>query len=215
MMRDPDKVLLTAWTHAGPSALDNALLVMEHVKPPLIAFYTTVNTIDLATGEISEFSNPGGKNSYISASWSPDGKRAVMTGGNGGLEVRNRLSQGVVIDQSLAALYPSWNPKGSRIYAGGYLIDSDGKNKEALLANASGSLAQWSPDGAMLAVATGDELLLLRNIRPSYVPPDKPLDKTLSDKFSLLKGLLADGLITPEEYHERRAALLMKSEEVK
>jgi WD40 repeat protein len=169
MTKDPDKALLTAWTHAGPSAPGNALLVMEHVKPPLMAFYTTVNAIDLATGEISELSNPGAKKAYISASWSPDGKRAVMTGSDGHLEVRDRLGKGAVIEWSLPGIYPSWNPMGSRIYSGGYLIDSDGKNKEALLANAAGSIAQWSPDGASLAVATGEELHLFRDIHTSYV----------------------------------------------
>ncbi len=213
-IKNPDIAFWTAWTHAGPSPLDDALVVMEHVKPPVFPFYTIVNAMDLATSEVSELSNPESRKAFISASWSPDGKRVVVTGG-GQLEVRDRMGKSVVIDRSLPARYPSWNPRGSRIYAGGCLIDSDGKNKEMLLTNAGGSVAQWSADGTRLAVATGEDLLLFQNLRTSYVLPDKPLDKDTSGKLSLLKELLAEGVISPQEYHERRAAILMKSEEVK
>lgn len=210
-----NKALLTAWTHAGPSPLDNAVLVMEQVRPPAVAFYSKVNSIDLATGAVWEMSGPTTRKVYLSASWSPDGRRAVMTDGDGRLEVRDRLGEGIVIESSGAGIYPSWNPRGSRIYSGGYLIDSDGKNREALLANAAGSISQWSPDGATLAVATGEELLLFRNILTSYVLPDRPLDKALSEKLSLLKDLLAEGVISPQEYNERRDNLIIKSEEGK
>lgn len=212
MMKNPDIASWTAWMHAGPSPLDDAMLIMEHVKPPDVAFFTKVNSIDLATGESSAMSDPNTKRTYLSASWSPDGRRAVMTGGNGRIEVRDRLGKGIAFDWSRAGIYPSWNPGGSRIYSGGYLIDSDGKNEEALLANAAGSIAQWSPDGATLAVATGDELLLFRNILTSYVLPDRPLDKVLSEKLSLLKGLLTEGAISPREYNERRDNLIIRSE---
>jgi WD40-like Beta Propeller Repeat len=215
MLKNPDVASWTAWMHAGLSPLDDAMLIMEHVKPPDVAFFTKVNSIDLATGEISEMSDPNTKRTYLSASWSPDGRRAVMTDGSGRIEVRDRLGKGIVIDSSRAGIYPSWNPGGSRIYSGGCLIDSDGKNKEALLANAAGSISQWSPDGATLAVATGDELLLFRNILPTYVLPDRPLDKALSEKLSLLKDLLTEGVISPPEYKERRDNLIIKSEEGK
>ncbi len=215
MMKNPDAALWTAWMHAGPSPLDDAMLVMEHVKPPEVAFYTKVNSIDLATGELSEMSDPNTKRTYLSASWSPDGKRAVMTDGNGRIEVRDRLGKGIVIDWSLTGIYPSWDPRGSRIYSGGCLIDSDGKNRETLIANAAGSIAQWSPDGATLAVATGEELLLFRDIPASYVLPDRPLDKALSEKLFLLKDLLAEGVISPREYTERRNNLIGKPEEGK
>jgi WD40 repeat protein len=212
MLKNPDVASWTAWMHAGPSPLDDAMLVMEHVKPPDVAFFTKVNSIDLATGEISEMSDPNTKRTYLSASWSPDGRRAVMTGGSGRIEVRDRLGKGIAFDWSRAGVYPSWSPGGSRIYSGGYLIDSDGKNEEALLTNAAGSISRWSPDGAMLAVATGDELLLFRNILTSYVLPDRPLDKALSEKLSLLKDLLTEGAISPREYDERRDNLIRKSE---
>lgn len=212
MMKNPDIASWTAWMHAGPSPLDDAMLAMEHVKPPDLAFYTNVNSIDLATGEISEMSDPNTKRTYLSASWSPDGKRAVVTDGNGRIEVRDRQGKGSVIDWSLPAVYPSWNPGGSRIYAGGYLIDSDGRNKEALLINAAGSISQWSPDGTKLAVATGDVLLLFRNMSASYIPPDKPLDRALSKKLSLLKALVVEGVLSQQEYNERRNKLFMQAE---
>jgi WD40 repeat protein len=215
MMKNLDNALLTAWTHAGPSPLDNVVLVMEHVRPPVLPFYTKVNSLDLATGEISEMSNPTTNKIYLSASWSPDGRRAVLTDGNGRIEVRDRLGKGAVIDWSLTGMYPSWNPRGSRIYCGGFLIDSDGKNKEELLTNAAGSISQWSPDGITLAVATGDGLLLFRNMPTSYVLPDRPLDKALSEKLSLLRKLLSEGVISPQEYNERRDNLTMKPEEGK
>ncbi len=215
MMKNPDAAAFTAWTHAGPSPLDDALPVMEHVKPPVFPFRTKVNIVDLASDEASEMPNPGVQKIYLSASWSPDGKRMAMTDGDGHLEVRDRLGDSIVIDSSLIGIYPSWNPRGSRIYAGGYLIDSDGKNKEALLTNAAGSNSQWSPDGTKLAVATGDELLLFRNIRTSYIAPDKPLDSVLFQKLLLLKNLLSDGVISREEYNERHRNIITKTEDGK
>jgi WD40 repeat protein len=213
MMKNPDVALWTAWTHAGPSPLDDAMLVMDHVQPPDVPSYTKVSSIDLATGELAEMSDPNTKRTCLSASWSPDGRRAVMTGGDGRLEVRDRQGKGSVIDWSLPGVYPSWNPKGSRIYCGGYLIDSDGKNKEALLTGAAGSISQWSPDGTKLAVAAGGGLLLFRNMPAAYIPPDKPLDRSLSRKLSLLRGLVGEGVISRREYSERRDNLLMKAEE--
>ncbi len=215
IMKNPNIAALKAWTHAGPSPLDSAVLVLEHVVPPDVPSYTKGYVLDLASGEISEMSNPDARKIYLSASWSPDGKRAAMTDGDGRFEVRDRFGKGVVLNSPHAGLFPSWNPRGSRIYFGGYLIDSDGKNEEALLINAGASIAQWSPDGTSLAVATGDGVMLFQNMRASYIPPDGPLDEVLAGKLALLKDLLAAGVLTAREYQEKRDRLMMSPGGVK
>ncbi len=163
--KNPNSAVLKAWTNAGPNPLDNAILLVEHVIPPDVPSYSRVSIVDPETRALSEVFGPDARKTYLSASWAPDGKRAAMTDGNGRLEIRDRLGKGIVLDSPPAGLYPSWDPRGSRIYLGGYLIDADGKNGEALLTDAGGSLARWSPDGSALAIATGDDVLLFRSMR--------------------------------------------------
>ncbi len=208
MNKAPDAASLTAWIHAGTSPLDGSFLVMEHITPPLVAPYTQVDALDLASGDRTAISGPGAGKRYVSASWSPNGMRAVLTDAQGHLEVRGAGGSSSPLDPSVVCMYPSWSPASSRIYAGGYLIDSDGKNKEMLLTDAAGSIAQWSPDGTMLAVVSGGDLLLFQNIIASYSRPDGPPDRTLLKKLSMLKGLLAEGILSREEYGQRRKSLI-------
>ncbi len=210
MIRKADAALWTAWLHAGLNPLDQSLFFMEHITPPLIAGYTVVHGIDLASGEAIPVAGSGSRKRYISGSWSPDGRREVLSDADGRLEIRSRSGDSLLLDPGVTGLYPSWNPASSRIYAGGYLVDSSGTNSEQLIADKTPSIGVWSPDGTMLAVAAEDDLLLFRDIRSSFTPPDQAADTALSQKLSLLRDLLLDGSISRDEYGERRARLWEK-----
>ena len=213
MTKNLDTTLWTAWLHAGVNQLDLALLVMEHVTPPLLASYTVVNTLDPATGELTPLTASDSRRRYFSGSWSPNGKRVALTDADGRLEIRSRPGDSIVLDPSVISVYPSWNPQGSRLYAGGFLVDSAGTNKKQLLEAAQRSIGTWSPDGTMLIVAGDSELLLFTGIPTTFIPPDTPANKASVERFSLLRSLVLDGSISREEYRERRNRLLEKTGE--
>ncbi len=212
MIKNADPELWTAWLHAGINPLDFSLFVMEHMTPPLIASYTVVNSMDLATGETSAVTGAGSRKRYLSGSWSPDGNRVVLSDMDGRLEIRSRTGNSVILDPSVNGIYPSWNPAGSTIYAGGFLVDSAGTGREQLLTDAAASIGEWSPDGTMLAVSIRDDLFLFRGIQAAFIPPDGSADKTLVERLSLLRGLVLDGSISPGDYKERRNRLTGKKE---
>ena len=76
-----------------------------------------------------------------------------------------------------------------------------------MLANSPWSVAQWSPDGVKLAVATDSELWLFNDISRASGQAGGTPDNALLNKMSLLQNLFRDGLITRQEYQERRARL--------
>ncbi len=215
VVEQPDISQWTSLMHAGLNPLEDTLLVMEHIKPPHQPLYARVKAINVTTGESSNISDPDNRKPYISACWSPDGKRAALADRDGRIEIRNRFGRGSALDASPLGIFPSWNPKGSSIYAGGYLIDSNGLNKEVLLENASASIGAWSPDGSMLAVVVNGRLVLFRHMQPSYIAPDGPLDPALRERLSVLDRLRADNLISENAYKAQQKMLLLGSGEGK
>lgn len=211
--KTPERDLLLAWLHGGINPLDRSFLVMEHVKPPVLQPYTRVSRIDTLTGEESAIAGKDRDGMYASACWSPDGKRVALTDMNDRLEIVIMGAEGATPVAVPAGRYPSWNPGGSIIYSGGSIIRSDGSSAEQLLSNASASIGVWSPDGTRLVVAAGGELLLFRNFTPSFSGSDRPLDRALAEKLTLLRNLFAEELITRREYDERKAGLLLTRED--
>jgi WD40 repeat protein len=212
-----DSLYLKGWMHAGLNPLDGSLLIMEHHNPPMVMLYSDVAVVDAVLGGKEDFSDQeqGVKRAYISASWSPDGGRIALTDSDGDLEIRDFGADAVYPTEDVEGVYPSWNPGGSQIFLGGFVIDSDGKNRVKLLSGAGGSLAAWSPDGTMVAVASGKELYLFENFMPHFITPDKPFDEDRSRRILLLKKLLREGLLTKDEYRLRYQRLFSNRDEKK
>jgi hypothetical protein len=200
---------LFAWLHAGMDPLNDVLLAMELITPPVIAPYTRLLEIDVLSGEALEIAAPR-KTVYTAASWSPDGRRLALSDDAGRLLITD-LRAGTV-EAAVTGFHPAWNPKGSLLYLGGYLVQSDGKTEAALLPDSPRSIGWWSGDGSQLAVASDGDLWLFDSFAPVFLPPDRPLDETLKTKLSSLKNLQREGLITMQEYQDRRARLLERSE---
>lgn len=209
---DLDPRALLAWTHAGLHPLDNSLLVIEHLKPPVVARYSRVIMLDAASGEITEISGQRHDTTYTSASWSPDGNMIALTRRGGGLEVRSLSSKQVVLDQPVPGAYPSWSPNSDSIFIGGRLIFFDGKKTETLLSNAVWSIAAWSPDSTMLAASADGDLWLFRDLSRVSGRTDGARNRTLSKKVLLLQDLFRDKLISLQDYQERKARLLKRTE---
>ncbi len=203
-----DKRTLLAWTHAGQNPLDSSLLVIEHIKPPAFAPYSRVIMIDPANADILELAGQSREGRYLSASWSPDGRKIALTREDSRIEIF-ALDGNIAYHEPLPlGVYPSWSPLGDTLYIGGNLISSDGKNRVTLLTHGAGSISAWSPDGTKLAVATGPDLWLFSDISPSSGQKASPLARDLRKKILLLQNLLREGLITPQDYKERKAGIL-------
>ena len=98
------------------------------------------------------------------------------------------LKKGLIYeDDAIYGLYPSWNPRGGRIYLGGSVIDADGSDSEEIFAGCHESLAEWSPDGTKLAVAAENRLWLLGGFDPHSTETDAG-KRGASVRKSVLKG---------------------------
>ena len=213
MTKNPDTLMYTAWMHAGVNPLDDTFLIMEQIKPPVVMPYSNIKAIDYLTGQARDISGSEGKKLYLSGTWSPDGRRIALTDNTGHLEIRDLSGPRITaVDDTVDGLYPSWNPGGSQIFLGGYILDSGGREKENLFSEGSArSIAQWSPDGTKIAVSADSGLYLFSNFKPSFISPDAPPDEDLSKKLFLLKGLFIEGLLTKEEYSQRYDKLLRRN----
>ncbi len=208
---DQEEEFLTAWLQAGPNPLDGSFLIMEHIKPPALPPYTLVRAFDPVSGDLEEVGGGDRRTIYASASWSPDGRRLALTAREGRLVIR-RSGGTLSLENPVAGLYPVWHPAGDLLIVGGTLVNASTGQSVPLLRNGSGSYARWSPEGERLALVARGELLLLTNFPPSAASP-MPLDSLLKKKLTMLQELLQDGLITAEDYRERKSLLLQNKEE--
>jgi hypothetical protein len=181
---------------------------MEHIKPPAFAPYTRVLMIDPVDATVMELAGQSREVRYLSAIWSPDGRRIALTRDDGGFEIRTLHGEVVYQNTLPQGVYPSWNPALDILYVGGHLISPDGNSREIILTHGIGSISAWSPDGTKLAVATGSGLWLFLDIVPSSYQRASPLDRNLRKKMVLLQNLLREGLITRQDYKERKASLI-------
>jgi hypothetical protein len=209
--RQTPETLLFAWLHASLDPMNDALLLMELVTPPVVSPYTRLMAIDALTGGPAELAAPG-KTVYTGTSWSPDGKRLALSDASGRLVIADLRGGADAVTGPAAGFHPAWNPKGSLIYLGGHLVLSNGKAEAALLPDSPRSLGWWSGDGTRLAAVADGDLWLFDSFAPIFLPPDRPLDDTLKNRLSLLKSLHTDGLITLQEYQARRTRLLEQPE---
>ena len=112
--RETPEELLAAWLHPGLDPLNDALLVMELIKPPLLAPYTRLRDIDVLTGEAAEIAAPQ-KVVYTATSWSPDGRRLALSDASGRLVITGLRAGAGSVEAEAAGFHPSWNPRGSRL----------------------------------------------------------------------------------------------------
>jgi hypothetical protein len=214
-LKKMDETYLNGWFWSGIRPADSAVLTVEPVKPPVIMPYLQIGLVDYVTGKSREIGKISNGDMPMVASWSPDGGRFAFTDEQRRMAIfdvgnSSIVSPGGGID--IAGVYPSWNPKGSQIYFGGYILRSDGQQKEAIFPGAQGSFGVWSPDGTKIAILNNEELHLLSGYRPSAVPPDKIYSAATVRKLYLLKELLSEGLITAQEYEQRHDKLIRDRE---
>ena len=185
---DDGKLYVTDATGSGPNAVDTGC-VSPCFSDSQIAFSsdgrsivfvrsssdanTVIDTMDLATGRVSELSSTASDGS-ATPGWSPDGKQIVFFRfgeKDSGGPVPPRLSAVWVVDAdgqnlrqasppTLAAQYPAWSPDGSRILFESpdgdkqdiYTVRPDGSDVRRLTTDGVSTDATWAADGRILFV---------------------------------------------------------------
>lgn len=189
---------------------DTSISFFEYVRPPALAPYLKLVSVDYITGAVKEKARVDDGRFTVSGSWSPDGLRLALPGPDGRLRVLSDDGAPSPTYGDIRGSHPSWNPSGSQIFFGGYVVSSDGKVVEGLGAYPE-SVGAWSPDGTMLAYSQGGKLWLMGGFSPRFVPPDGPKNSELIEKAITLKELLMDGLLSGGEYQERLDRLQKKT----
>lgn len=204
---------ISGWIYPNLRPVHETVLMPQFHDPPALGPYTDFRTTDPVTGLVNDILKMDDSRYSIPASWSPDGSRMALTDDKGLLVVIDVDGPETVrpVDYEKRGRVPAWNPDGSRIYSGGWLVRSDGAAARQLLTDAFESIGVWSPDGRRLAVINEKGLFLFDGFSPSYVLPDKPPGEKMMqirDKLRILKDLLKEGLISDKEFRDRKAALL-------
>jgi hypothetical protein len=218
--RQTDFDYLSNWTHLGVRPIYETILTPQFHKPPVVHPYTEFITVDPVTSLESKILRLDAKRFNVPASWSPDGSRLAVSDDRGLLVIvdvatTDRVEQ---VSLDIRGDFPSWNPEGSQIYIGGWLMQSDGTAIREVLPDAVDSLGVWSPDGTKLAVLSKGRLHIIDHFSPMFIVPDSPMDTDklkLRDKFRLLKDLFKSRLISDSEFNFLKTKLFKSSEEDK
>jgi len=201
------------WIEAGPNPLDSLVMLLEYVYPPAVRSYLKLAVLDYMTGRRTEVSRHQSAGFETQGSWSPDGRRIALTTLEGRLRVLGLDGAMTAVDDSLKGTSPAWNPAGSQIYFGGYVVGSDGSRAERIIGDGAASRAFWAPDGRSMALVERGNLWLLGGFEPKFLEPDTPADEELAEKVRLLKELMMEEFITTGEYVERYNRLMRLKEE--
>lgn len=214
---DRDIDFTSGWTHPGIRPLHESVLTPVFHEPPVIAPYTTLGTIDPVTSLESSIIKFKSRRYNVPTSWSPDGSRLAVTSDEGHLNIIdiNKPAFSNTVNHDIKGLAPAWNPMGSQIYLGGWIVNSDGHASKQLLPDAFNSIGIWSPDGRKLAVITGDNIMQVKYFTPTFIAPDRPVNSffpLVRDKLRILKDLYMNSLITIDEFNEKQTKILKKPE---
>jgi hypothetical protein len=204
----------SAWAYPDIRPVHETVLTPQFHDPPALEPYTEFRTIDPETGMVNDIFKINDERYAVFASWSPDGSRLAVTNKKGLLIIVDGENKTGIrpVNYKKHGIAPAWNPRGSQIYSGGWLMQSDGTLIKRLI-NDAFSIGVWSPDGKRLAVISEKGLYLFENFSPSFIFPDRPVDAVLMqirDKLRILKDLLKEGLISGKEFRDKKQRYLKK-----
>jgi hypothetical protein len=214
---NPDIDITSGWTHPGIRPIHESVLTPIYHDPPVIAPYTNFSTVDPVTALESGIIKFNGRRYSVPSSWSPDGSRLAVTDDEGHLNIIDVSNPEVSkpVNYDIKGLSPAWNPMGSQIYLGGWILNSDGPALKQLLPDAFDSTATWSPDGKKVAIVSHEKVLYVKHVSPSFITGDRNVDSALlkvRDKLRTLKDLYVSSLISIDEYNKSKNEILSASE---
>jgi hypothetical protein len=206
---------VSGWIYAGIRPLHDTALILEFRNPPVVEPFTLFKTADPLITEETLIAKFFSSRFSVPSSWSPDGSLLSVTNDKGLLVIIDPDKPGnmLPLNHEISGRYPAWNPRGSQIYIGGWLMRPDGSAVKKLVSNAFDSIGIWSPDGTRLAVITGTDLLYFDGFLPESGGMESADRENIRERLRLLKKLFKEGLISDEEFKARRKKLFLSVKE--
>ncbi len=197
------------WLPAGPSPLAGRMLLLEYLSPKDRNPYTKLSIVDPVSGHREDLLRASSETLPLEGSWSPGGRAIALS--NSEFKLRTLSMDGTLsaVDETLTGSAPAWSPAGSQIYFGGSVVMADGSAQKRIIPNGRTARGFWRPDGTGLAILTEDGTLTLHAgiTIPKALPEDAPPPASLHAKLRLLTQLLAEGLISTQDYTGRAERL--------
>ena len=215
--KDPGADVALGWAAARPNPLDHGLLLPQFQKPPLFAGYVAFVALDpFDGGDPAEIARVELGRWTATVTWSPDGRRAALSAGDGTLRIVEPGVRDLVAPAGTArGVHPSWHPRTDVLFLGGSLVTPAGAPIRKLLEQAENAMGFWSPEGDRLAVTVGGRLFVFERL--GFPAPDADADRwrRAAREASWELGVLrSQGLVAPEVFRERRARLRERAAEV-
>jgi len=198
------KEFIMGWSGAGPSPLDESLVLIEYKDPPALNPYIKAVAVDYITGRGSVFYRLPMGSLGSGASWSPGGDAVAIPDTEGRLKVIRRTGEAQALDIDVTGRYAAWSPVADRICFGGYILNPDGTGLVMFRNGAKSARCYWRPGGRDVALLDGGRLVFIAGV--DEPPADGALGVKASDvirKVRLLRELLEEGLVDRKEYDMR------------
>ena len=195
---------IMGWSGAGPSPLDEALVLIEYKDPPALNPYIKAVAVDYITGQGTVMYRLPMGNLWPGGSWSPGGGAVAIPDGDGSLKIIKRTGEAQVLDMEVKGRYAAWSPASDRICFGGHVINPDGSDLVKLKDGARETRCYWRSGGSDVALLDGGMLEFITGADepPTDGGPGVKAAETIR-KVRLLRGLLEDGLVDRKEYDMR------------
>ncbi len=195
---------IMGWSGAGPSPLDNSMLLITYKDPPALNPYSKASVVDYLTGKRRDIYRSPAKRLIPGASWSPKGDRVAVPGIEGSLRLMGRNGITLTLDEIIKGTHVSWSPTGSRMCFGGVLMYTDGSARRKLVDSDMLSRCFWAPRGRKVAVLSDGTLRLYSDPMDRELGRDalRPGHYSIS-KIKVLRDLLREKLIDKDEYSKR------------
>ena len=204
-----DRDFIMGWSEAGPSPLDDTLVLIDYKDPPALNPYVRAIAVDYSTGKGSAFYRLSMGMLSSGAGWAPDGRSIALADGQGSLRIIGRNGETQVPETDIKGTYAAWSPVADRICFGGYIMGLKGGNVLKLRDGAEGARCFWRPGGRDLALLTDRRLELFSGA--DEPGPDKGGDRAgesekaseILKKVRLLRELLEEGHLDVKDYNMR------------
>jgi hypothetical protein len=193
---------LKGWLSAGPNPIGGEMMLLQFIVPPAAPPYVKVLLIDVVTRASRQAARLDNDMLSPRGSWSPLGRRVALVDEKGHLRILSLAGKIISIGDKVKGMYPAWDPRGGRIFFGGYLMEEDGSGRVPVAPGEHESSAFFSPQGDSMALAVGGKLWLLKGIELSPRALKVSIG-ALREKAALLRELHTEGFITAEEYRQR------------